>query len=118
MAKRKEIPVDMHLPQSKGKSVTQLYQLFRKRAREKSADNREVDAIQPVQMILSFTGVRMNPQMGFVVEAGSFDQIFSQHPGASKKHEVGFTVVVKTILETRHRLYVYKTGKAFMVEEK
>lgn len=107
MRQKKRIIVDMHLPQSKGKTLHELYGLFRKRVTRKSAEDQSEKAIDPVQLILSFPHPLIDTQMGVVVTGDTFAPIIQRHK------EVGFQAQIESVFG-KYNLFVYKRGKAYL----
>lgn len=107
MSRKKQIPVDMSLPQSRGKPMARLFELFRRKVFKKSAERAD-EVVNPTQLILAFSGLKIDTQMGVVVVKGSFEPILH----ADK--EIGFRARVESALFTEHWLYVYKKGKAYL----
>lgn len=103
-----EIVVSMSLPQHKGKSGQELYELFKKRVQKKSRENKADKAINPTQLILAFPFARIDTQMGVVVEKNSFMMF-----GDDEEQERGFFAKVECAFG-KYQLYVYKRGKALL----
>lgn len=106
MSKRKQIAVDMSLPQSRGKSIDTLYRLFRNRVAKKSAE-RDDEVMNPTQLILAFPGLKIDTQMGVVVSRDSFV------PTMRHDKEIGFSAHIESVFGT-YWLYVFKKGKAYL----
>ena len=102
--------VNLSLPQSRDKTVDQLYRLLRNRTRDKSRTDRSDVGIRAPQLVIEFVVRGIPRQTGVLVEQGSFV------PLTEKGEEMGFTARIDSILGTG-TLYVFKTGKAYVEED-
>jgi hypothetical protein len=105
-----KIAVSMRLPQVKHRpNKKEDYDRFRARAwcHAKIKPKRPA----PRQLMLPFPG---NFQMSVLVRKGTFRSITAEVP--TGRAEIGFEIEVKTVLGTRHKLKVFRTGEAYLQE--
>ena len=103
--------VNLSLPQSRDKTINQLYRLLRNRVRHKSNVDRSAQGKRAELLIIEFAHKAVDIPTGVLVKEASFILIVDD--GGK---EVGFTAEVDSVLGTG-TLYVFKTGKAYVEED-
>ncbi len=103
--------VNLSLPQSRDKTVDQLYRLLRNRVRHKSNVDRSAQGKRAELLIIEFAHKAVDIPTGVLVKGASFILIVDDN-----EKEVGFSAEVDSVLGTG-TLYVFKTGKAYVQED-
>lgn len=102
--------VNLSLPQSRDKTVDQLYLLLRNRTRDKSRTDRSDVGIRAELLVIEFVVRGIARPTGVSVIQGSFVTLVEQGK------EMGFTAKIDSVLGTG-TLRVFKTGEAYVEED-
>ncbi|MFZ3232422.1 MAG: hypothetical protein WA194_02655 [Patescibacteria group bacterium] len=103
--------VNLSLPQSRDKSIDQLYRLLRNRVRHKSNVDRSAQGKRAELLIIEFAHKAVDIPTGVLVKRNSFIRIVDDDT-----KEAGFMAEVDSVLGTGI-LYVFKTGRAYVEED-
>lgn len=103
--------VNLSLPQSRDKSISDLYRLLRGRVKEKSDSDRSEHGKRAPLLIIEFAHKAVDIPTGVLVRRGSFAATVDE-----TGKETSFSAKIDSVLGTG-TLFVFKTGKAYVQED-